>query len=92
MFEAESSLIETIIQSFNLYYGLDWLAFASGLAGMYLPTRKNRYGFLLSILCCISGFAVAMMSTQYGFIAYNLVLMSLMAKGYREWGQEVVNS
>jgi hypothetical protein len=71
-----------------MYYGLDWVAFITGLSGAYLITKKSYWGFALSGLCCFAGFAVAALSYQFGFIAYNLVLMTIMAKGFMDWAGE----
>lgn len=80
---------DIILQSLMTYYGLDWLAFISGISGMYLLTQKSRWGFALSSLSSLSGFAVACISLQFGFLVYNFVLISLMIKGFLEWGHEV---
>jgi len=74
-----------IIESLAKYYGLDWLSFASGIIGMYLITQKSRLGFAFSSLSCLSGFTVAAISMQFGFVFYNLLLIALMVKGYYEW-------
>ncbi len=81
-------MIDAIIESFYAYYGLDWLALLCGVIGMYLITLKSRIGFLFSGLSCMSGFAVAMISLQFGFVAYNIILLSMMTKGYIEWGRD----
>jgi len=74
-----------ILESLTKYYGLDWLAFISGISGMYLVTKKHRAGFGLSALSSLSGFAVAAISLQFGYVFYNILLITLMVKGYREW-------
>lgn len=79
---------ELITQSFSKYFGLDWLALASGVIGTYLITEKKRVGFAFSILSCLCGFAVATISLQFGFVFYNLLLISIMVKGFMEWGDE----
>lgn len=79
-------MVEAILQSFSQYYGLDWLAFAAGMTGMYLLTRQSRWGFALSALSAVSGFGVAAMSLQFGYIAYNAILLAMMAKGFHDWG------
>lgn len=84
----ESALMEPVLSSFATYYGLDWLALAFGLYGMILITGQNRTGFILSILGCLCGFAVAMISGQYGFVLYNLALVTLMARGFWRWRTE----
>ncbi|MGB4057103.1 MAG: nicotinamide mononucleotide transporter [Alphaproteobacteria bacterium] len=78
-------MTEQILQSFFQYYGLDWLAFATGMTGMTLITRKSRWGFILCAISSLSGFTVAFMSAQFGYVVYNLLLASIMMKGYFDW-------
>lgn len=77
---------DIIIKSFLTYFGLDWLAFVSGIIGMHLLTQKSRWGFAFSMLSSLSGFAVASISLQFGYVVYNFLLIALMYKGWREWG------
>lgn len=78
-------MIDLVIHSFQLYYGLDWMALASGVSGTWLLTQKNAFGFLLSGIACCCGLAIAFISLQYGFIIYNIILLTLMAKGFFGW-------
>ncbi len=80
-------MFDTIIDSFNQYFGLDWMAFLFGMSGTYLLTCRNHWGFLLSTLACFCGLSVAVISTQYGFILYNSVLIIMMVKGFITWQQ-----
>lgn len=84
-------MIETFLNSFSIYYGLDWLALAAGVLGSYLLTNRNRIGFLLSGIGCLSGFAVAIISGQFGFVAYNLILIGMMMRGFLLWGPSYRN-
>lgn len=79
-------IIETFLNSFSIYYGLDWLALVAGVYGSYLMTNRNRIGFLMTGIGCLSGFAVALISGQFGFVAYNLILMGMMVRGFLLWG------
>lgn len=79
-------MIDALLHSFSLYYGLDWLALLAGVYGSYLMTNRNRWGFLVSGIACLAGFAVATLSGQFGFIAYNAILMVLMVRGFLLWG------
>lgn len=80
-------MFEGIIQSFQTYYGLDWAALTFGMCGCYLVTNRNRFGFLFSMTGCICGFGVAMISNQYGFIVYNIILIGLQSRGFILWGK-----
>jgi hypothetical protein len=83
--EGNPVIIEMIEESLRLYYGLDWIALAAGVSGTWLLTRKNAFGFILSGVACCCGLGIAALSMQYGFILYNVILLTLMAKGYWEW-------
>lgn len=81
-------MLDTIILSLSTYYGLDWLALFTGFIGMYLITQKKQIGFLVSSVSCLSGFTVALISMQFGFVFYNIILIALMLKGYAEWNED----
>lgn len=78
----------TILEAFQMYYGMDWVAFICGLTGMYLISERNRWGFLLNFIACVAGFSVAMISMQFGFVFYNFVLVFLMIRGFKNWDVE----
>ena len=63
------------------YYGLDWLALVFGLSGSYLISSQNRFGFLLAGVGCLCGFFVAVLSAQFGFVVYNVLLLAIMLRG-----------
>ncbi len=79
--------MEPLAEVFLTYYGLDWLALACGLGGTWLLGSMNPLGFLLSLVSCACGFLVAVLSSQYGFIFYNLILIGMMARGFMMWRQ-----
>lgn len=79
--------MNAIIEALTTYYGLDWLTMCLGLCGTYMIIQGKRHGFLLSSLACICGLTVATMSHQTGYIAYNLILTAMMARGFVNNGQ-----
>lgn len=81
--------MESLVHSIFMYWGLDWLTLIGGLYGMHLLTCKNRWGFLVSGVACLSGFSVALMSAQYGFVIYNLVLAGMMMRGFLVWKRDM---
>lgn len=81
-------MLDNILHSLTLYYGLDWGAMLLGMIGYFLVTNCNRAGFLLSMCGCCCGFGVALLSDQYGFIVYNLILISLQTRGFMLWSQK----
>jgi hypothetical protein len=74
--------MENFLSIITAYYGLDWLALLFGISGSYLISSQNRYGFLLACIGCLCGFFVATISSQYGFVLYNLMLLFIMLRGY----------
>lgn len=80
------AILDAFLQSFAVYYGLDWVALMTGVCGSYLMTNRNRFGFLMAGMGCVSGLAVAMISGQFGFVVYNAILMVLMVRGFLLWG------
>ena len=81
--------MSSIIEALTTYYGLDWMTMVLGLCGTYLITQGKRHGFLFSSFACICGLTVAMMSHQTGYIAYNLILTAMMARGFMNWQRQV---
>jgi hypothetical protein len=69
------------------YYGLDWIVLASGLWGTYLIGLKSRWAFAVWMVTCISGLALAAMTTQYGMLVYNVLLCGLYVRGFLTWGR-----
>lgn len=84
--------MQALLDSFHTYYGLDWGALCFGLIGCYLVTSRNRIGFLFSMCGCLCGFGVAMVSQQYGFIVYNIILISMQTRGFILWGRPALAS
>lgn len=78
-------MFEALLTSLQTYYGMDWATMILGMSGSYLISSQNPVGFLLSALACVFGFCVAVISSQFGFIAYNLILATIMLRGYRLW-------
>jgi hypothetical protein len=84
-------IFEAFLHSFTVYYGIDWIALVAGVSGSYLMTNRNRLGFLMSGFACVAGLIIAAMSGQFGFIAYNIIIIGLMVRGYRLWGRSYHN-
>lgn len=76
------AVMEGFLDILTGYYGLDWLALAFGLSGSYLISGQNRFGFLLASVGCLCGFCVALLSVQFGFVVYNVLLLAIMLRGF----------
>lgn len=74
--------MENFLDILTGYYGLDWLALVFGLSGSYLISGQNRFGFLLAGVGCLCGFFVAVLSAQFGFVVYNVLLLAIMLRGF----------
>lgn len=79
-------MLDAIIESFQTYYGLDWMTLCLGLVGSFLVSEQKRIGFLFSICSCMAGFSIACLSGQYGFVVYNCLLIAIMGRGFLKWG------
>jgi hypothetical protein len=76
----------TALHSLGTYYGLDWVALITGISGSYLITNRNRWGFFISGAGCVAGFTVAFTAGQFGFVAYNIIIVAMMIRGFLLWG------
>lgn len=80
--------MEALIESFQTYYGLDWLAFALGVSGAWMITCKQSLGFVLCSVGCLCGFIIALISSQYGFVLSNMCFIMINMRGFFNWSQE----
>lgn len=67
------------------YYGIDWLATAAGLSGVYLLGSKNRYGFLVMMVASLSWMTVGFLINSIALILGSVVFFSLHLRGYLAW-------
>ncbi len=79
--------MDEILAAAMRFYGLDWMTMVFGLTGAYLLTARNKMGFVLNVMACICSLSVAIISEQMGFIAYNLVFIALMTRGFLNWNR-----
>ena len=75
------------IDLFN-YYGLDWLAMLLGFLGMWLLGQKRKVSFIFTGLGMVSALAVAILSSQYGFMVANSIMIVLSIRNYVLWYRE----
>lgn len=81
-------MIDLLVQSFYVYYGLDWLSFFFGVGGMYLISEKNKVGFLLQAISVICAIGCSAIAGQFGFIVSNAVMFCVVSYGYSNWNDE----
>ena len=83
-----NNFFETLFQ----FYGLDWLTMILGLTGTYFISNQDKRGFVFSALACISSLAAAIISAQFGFVVYNIVVIALMLKGFMTWNRKMASA
>lgn len=81
-------VIDTVLQGLGKTYGLDWMTMFFGVIGTYLVTKKDKRGIVFNVLSCCTGFSLAIICHQYGFIIYNVILVIIMSRAYASWSTE----
>ncbi len=69
-------------------YGIDWLATACGLTGVYLLGSKRRIGFLIMMMASLSWMTVGFIIDSLALIAGSIVFFSLHVRGWWQWRKE----
>ncbi len=77
--------MDSLIESFSLYYGLDWAGITLCLMGSYLISNRQALGFLVMSAGCICSLTVAVISHQYGFIIGNALFIAMHMRGFMNW-------
>lgn len=62
-----------------------WLLAAIGVTGLYLTTRRNRWGYAIGVSVQALWIAYAVATSQYGFIISALVYGSVNLIGFHAW-------
>lgn len=76
---------ELLLNSFQTYYGLDWLSMLLGFYGTWLITEQNRKGFLFLIVSVILAAITAIIANQFGFIVANMINACIATRGFFKW-------
>ncbi|HMS11399.1 MAG TPA: nicotinamide mononucleotide transporter [Pyrinomonadaceae bacterium] len=74
------------------YYGIDWLATAAGLSGVYLLGNRNRVGFLVMMVASLSWMTVGFLINSVALILGSIVFFSLHVRGFFAWRREERNA
>ncbi len=74
------------------YYGIDWLATAAGLSGVYLLGNRNRIGFLVMMVASLSWMTVGFLINSVALILGSIVFFSLHVRGFLAWRREERNA
>ncbi|HBE82457.1 MAG: nicotinamide mononucleotide transporter [Blastocatellia bacterium] len=74
------------------YYGIDWLATAAGLTGVYLLGNRNRLGFLVMMIASLSWMTVGFLISSIALILGSVVFFTLHVRGFLAWRREERNA
>lgn len=61
---------------------------AIGILGLWLTTRKSRWGFAIGVLAQVLWFSYAMVTRQYGFVLSASLFGVLYGRGWWKWSKE----
>ncbi|MDH3492021.1 MAG: PnuC protein [Acidobacteriota bacterium] len=67
------------------YYGIDWLATACGLSGVYLLGNQNKFGFVVFMVASMSWIIFGAITGSYAVIIGSCIFLVLHARGLYKW-------
>ena len=70
------------------YYGIDWLATACGLTGVFLLGNKNKYGFLIFMMASASWITFGILVGSYAVILGSSVFLIMHFRGWLKWNRD----
>jgi len=65
------------------------LAATSEIYGLYLVGNKNKFGFILNIICCLLWIITSIISKVYGLSISAGVMLFLNIRNYKKWSNGV---
>ena len=77
-----------LIENFQTYYGLDWLAILFGVIGYLYITKKKAIGFLFNAAAVLVASNVAIIAGQWGFLIANSVQFIFATRAYIMWRRD----
>ena len=73
---------------FLQYYGIDWLATACGLLGVYLLGNKNKIGFVLFMIASMSWVTFGVLTGSVAVIIGSTIFLMMHLRGLLKWNRE----
>lgn len=70
------------------FYGIDWLAVACNLTGIYLLGNRSKYGFASLMAGAFCWIIVGFMVSSFPLIGGNLISFALQIRGLLNWRKE----
>lgn len=69
------------------YYGIDWLATACGLTGVYLLGNKNKYGFALFMIASLSWITFGILTGSLAVVIGSSIFFVMHLRGWVNWSR-----
>ena len=69
------------------YYGVDWLATACGLTGVYLLGNKNKLGFILFMVASLSWVTFGVLTGSVAVIIGSSIFFIMHLRGWVNWSK-----
>lgn len=73
---------------FLQFYGIDWMATVSGLAGIYLLGSKNKFGFILFMVASLSWITFGIFTGSIAVIIGSSIFFIMHLRGFINWSKE----
>lgn len=70
------------------FYGIDWMATACGLLGVYLLGNKNKIGFILFMIASASWITFGVLTGSVAVIIGSSIFLMMHLRGFLMWNRE----
>ncbi len=70
------------------YYGIDWIATACGLTGVYLLGNKNKIGFVLFMMASLSWATFGVLTGSIPITIGSSIFFVMHLRGFINWFRE----
>jgi hypothetical protein len=70
---------------FLQYYGVDWLATACGLLGVFLLGNKNKIGFVMYMIASLSWLVFGILTNSIAMTIGSSIFLTLHLRGFLKW-------
>ncbi len=77
-----------MIESLTKYFGIDLLATALVLLGVYFLSEKQRKGFLIGSIGNVLWIIYGIWTASAGLVIVNTVITVMYVRGYLNWGRD----
>jgi nicotinamide riboside transporter PnuC len=73
------------------FYGIDWLATAAGLSGVYLLGNKRKLGFILFMVASTSWAIFGLMTGSIAMTLGSMIFFTMHLRGFLAWRRDERN-